>query len=173
MFSCEFLRASVVLSPFQNIINIVSNPEEIKLKEFEKKYKSLLLAAIVDHHEYEEDNIAKSYLPTGSIPRYIVISYLLLRTQVRCTLFYENDTNKFLIILQGLGFRDQNKDFDAFLASSYIWRGRGRGGLQLLGGGGGYVSVCLPFFLFIPVRMFQVSAKFTFLNTFPCVLSNL
>ena len=164
----SFLRASVVLPPFQNIINIVSNPEEIKLKELEKKYKSLLLAAIVDHHEYEEDNIAKSYLPTGfsdvSIPRYIVISYLLLQTQVRCTLFYENDTNKFLIILQGWGFCDQNKDFDAFLASSYIWRGRG---------GGGYVSVCLPFFLFIPVRMFQVSAKFTFLNTFPCVLSNL
>ena len=167
----SFLRASVVLPPLQNIINIVSNPEEIKLKELEKKYKSLLLAAIVDHHEYEEDNIAKSYLPTGffdiSIPRYIVISYLLLRTQVRCTLFYENDTNKFLIILQGWRFRDQNKDFDAFLASSYIWRVRGGGG------GGSSVTVCLPFFLFIPVRMFQVSAKFTFLNTFPCVLSNM
>ena len=87
----SFLRASVVLPPLQNFINIVSKPEEIKLKELEKKYKSLLLAAIVDRHEYEEDNIAKSYLPTGfsdvSIPRYIVISYLLLRTQVRCTLF--------------------------------------------------------------------------------------
>ena len=151
----SFLRASVVLPPLQNIFNIVSNPEEIKLKELEKKYKSLLLAAIVDHHEYEEDNIAKSYLPTGfsdvSIPRYIAISYLLLRTQVRCTLFYENDTNKFLIILQGWGFRDQNKDFDAFLASSYIWWGRG--------GGGGGASVCLSscLFLFVCFKFLQNS----------------
>ena len=77
-----------MLPPLQNIINIVNNPEEIKgvieikLKELEK-YKSLLLAAIVDHHEYEEDNIARSYLPTGfsdvSIPRCIVISYCCYR----------------------------------------------------------------------------------------------
>ena len=96
------------------------------------------------------------------------ICNFLLLLRIVAHFFYKNDTNMFLIILQGWGFRDQNKDFDAFLASSYIWRGRRRGG-----GGWGYVSVCLPFFLFIPVRMFQVSAKFTFLNTFPCVLSNL
>ena len=40
----------------------------------------------------------------------------------------------FLIILQGWGFRDQNKDFDAFLASSNIWRGTG-------------VCICLSAFL--------------------------
>ena len=78
----SFIRASEVLPPLQNIITIVNNPGEIngvieiKLKELDKKYKWLLLAAIVDHHEYEEDNIARSNLPTGfsdaSIPRYIV-----------------------------------------------------------------------------------------------------
>ena len=166
----------MVFPPLQNIINIVSNPEEIKLKELEKNYKSLLLAAIVDHHEYEEDNIARSYLPTGfsdgSIPRYIVISYCCYGRRFVAHFFYENDTNKFLIILQGWGFRDQNKDFDAFLAFLYL-AGTGGGGWSSVTGGGGGVSVCLPFFLFIPVRMFQVSAKFTFLNTFPCVLSNL
>ena len=128
----SFLRACEVLLPLQNIINIVNNPEEIngvvevKLKELENKYKSLLLAAIVDHHEYEEDNSARSYLPTGfcdvSIPRYIVISYLLYRRRFVAHFFYKNGTNMFLIILQGWGFRNQNKDFDAFLNSYYIGR---------------------------------------------------
>ena len=43
----------------------------------------------------------------------------------------------FLIILQGWGFRDQNMDFDAFLAYYYIGRGRGAGCASDTGGGGG------------------------------------
>ena len=123
----SFLRASEVLPPLLNIINIVNNPEEIngvieiKLKELEKKYNS---------RKYRK-KLFTNRIFWCIYSQVYCMSYLLLRTQVRCTLFYKNDTNLFLIILQGWGFRDQNKDFDAFLASYYI--GRGGGGAALLG----------------------------------------
>ena len=74
------LKACDVLPPLQNLVNSIYYPGEVihiksKLQELEAEFKAKLFSEYFVPDNYEEDEIAKGYLPRDfpevKIPKYI------------------------------------------------------------------------------------------------------